>query len=78
MSTAFDIDSLKFLKKLGLQIFKIPSGEITNKPYLEEVGSYNKKIILSTGMSDINDIKLALDVIIQSGTPKEKYNSFTL
>ena len=71
LSTAFDLDSLKFLRKLGLQIFKIPSGEITNKPYLQEVGSYNKKIILSTGMSDINDIKLALDVIIESGTQKK-------
>ena len=72
LSTAFDLDSLKFLRKLGLQIFKIPSGEITNKSYLQEVGSYNKKIFLSTGMSNIDDIKLALDVIIESGTQKKK------
>jgi N,N'-diacetyllegionaminate synthase len=68
MSTAFEIDSLKFLKKLKVKRYKIPSGEITNYPFLKFVGSLNKKIILSTGMSTLKDINLALKVITKSGT----------
>ncbi len=68
MSTAFEIDSLKFLKKLRVKRYKIPSGEITNYPLLRFVGSLNKKIILSTGMSTLKDINLALKVITKAGT----------
>ena len=71
LSSPFDIDSIKTLNDLGLEIFKIPSGEITNLPYLREIGKLNKKVILSTGMSDINDIKNALDIITGEGTNKE-------
>ncbi len=71
LSSPFDIESINTLNDLGLEIFKIPSGEITNLPYLRQIGKLNKKVILSTGMSDINDIKNALDVITREGTTKE-------
>ena len=71
LSSPFDVESIKTLNDLGLEIFKIPSGEITNLPYLRQIGKLNKKVILSTGMSDINDIKNALDVITREGTTKE-------
>jgi N,N'-diacetyllegionaminate synthase len=63
------------LNDLGLEIFKIPSGEIINLPYLKHVGKLNKKIILSTGMSNIDEVKKALDILITSGTKK---NNITL
>jgi len=72
LSTPFDHDSIKLLDELGLEIFKIPSGEITNLPYLREIGSLGKEIILSTGMADIGEIEDALDVLKAAGTPKEK------
>lgn len=72
MSTPFDLDSIEMLHELGMNIFKVPSGEITNLPYLQKIGELNKKIILSTGMSTIQDIKNALDTLITSGTLKEK------
>ena len=68
MSTGFEIDSLEFLKKLKLQRYKIPSGEITNYPLLRFIGSLKKKVILSSGMSTLQDIKSALNVIVKSGT----------
>jgi len=72
MSTPFDIESARFLKDLGLEIFKIPSGEITNYLLLHEIGSYGKEVILSTGMADLGEIEDALDVLIEAGTPREK------
>ncbi len=71
LSTAFDIESLKFLLKIGIDIIKIPSGEITNIPYLEFIGKQKKKIILSTGMSNMSEIKSALKVLTSSGTKKK-------
>ena len=70
LSSPFDLDSIDLLNDLGLEIFKIPSGEITNLPYLRHIGKLNKKIILSTGMSNIDEIKHALDILIKSGTKK--------
>tara|TARA_B100000787_G_scaffold169474_1_gene160773 strand:+ start:664 stop:1659 length:996 start_codon:yes stop_codon:yes gene_type:complete len=70
LSSPFDHDSIELLKDLGLEIFKIPSGEITNLPYLRLIGKLNKKIILSTGMSNMNEVKNALDVLVSSGTKK--------
>ena len=72
LSTPFDHDSIELLHDLGLEIFKIPSGEITNLPYLRHIGSLRKRIILSTGMADIGEIEDALDVLVDSGTPKDK------
>lgn len=71
LSTPFDHDSIELLSDLGLEIFKIPSGEITNLPYLRHIGKLNKKVILSTGMADIGEIEDALDVLIEAGTKKE-------
>jgi N,N'-diacetyllegionaminate synthase len=72
LSSAFDLDSIDFLNNLDLDIFKIPSGEITNLPYLRKIGVLKKKIILSTGMADIGEIEDALDVLTQAGTDREK------
>jgi len=71
LSSPFDIDSIHLLNDLGVQIFKIPSGELTNLPYLRAVGLLNKKIILSTGMANMLEIKAAVGVLIISGTKKE-------
>ena len=71
LSSPFDLDSIKLLDELGLLVFKIPSGEITNLLYLRHIGKLNKKVILSTGMADINEIKDALDTLISNGTQKE-------
>ena len=72
MSTSFDLDSTRFLIKLGMEIFKIPSGEITNLPYLRLIGGLNKKIILSTGMAKMNEIEDAIEILVNSGTDKRK------
>lgn len=72
LSTPFDNDSIELLCDLGLDIFKIPSGEITNLPYLRKIGELSKKIILSTGMADIGEIEDALDILIEAGTLKER------
>jgi N,N'-diacetyllegionaminate synthase len=71
LSTPFDHDSIDMLNDLKLPIFKIPSGEITNLPYLRKIGSLQKKVILSTGMADIGEIEDALDVLAKAGTKKE-------
>lgn len=71
LSTPFDHDSIELLNELGLEIFKIPSGEITNLPYLRHIGSLKKQVILSTGMADLGEIEDALDVLAEAGTKKE-------
>lgn len=71
LSTPFDRDSIKMLHKLGLNLFKIPSGEITNLPYLRQVGSLNSRVILSTGMSNLGEIETALHILMQAGTDKK-------
>jgi len=71
LSTPFDHDSIDMLNNLKLEIFKIPSGEITNLPYLRHIGSLRKKIILSTGMANMGEIEDALDVLIIAGTLKQ-------
>jgi N,N'-diacetyllegionaminate synthase len=68
LSTPFDLDSIDLFVRLGLNIFKIPSGEITNLPYLRKLGALNKQIILSTDMADLGEIE---DVLTDSGTPLE-------
>ena len=75
ISSAFDIDSLNYLKKFKLRYFKVPSGEITNIPYLEVLGKFRKKVILSTGMSSIFEIKKAIKTLTTNGTKK---NNITL
>ena len=70
LSSPFDVNSINFLKKLKVKIFKIPSGEITNYPYLKVLAKLSSKIILSTGMSTIKEIKKALEILIKFGTKK--------
>lgn len=67
LSTPFDIESVKMLVELGINIIKIPSGEITNLPYLREVARQKKKVILSTGMSNMQEVKEAVDILRQNG-----------
>ncbi len=67
LSTAFDLDSIDLLFDLGIDLFKIPSGEITNKPYLEKIATKGKPVVLSTGMSNMSDIEQAIDVLIGEG-----------
>jgi N,N'-diacetyllegionaminate synthase len=69
-STGFDVESVDLLLSLGQKHFKIPSGEITNLPYLRHVGQLGKAVILSTGMSTLGDIESALDVLEQAGTAR--------
>jgi N,N'-diacetyllegionaminate synthase len=71
LSSPFDLESIDLLNKLGLKIIKIPSGEITNLPYLRKLGTMEKRLILSTGMADLGEIEDALDVLTKSGTPLE-------
>lgn len=70
-STAFDLQSLRYLAKLGLDLVKIPSGEITNLPYLKLAAELYSEVILSTGMSTLGDIENALNVFIRKGIPYE-------
>lgn len=70
-STAFDMDSIKFLHSLNLGLWKVPSGEITNYPYLKMIGSYHEPVILSTGMCELTDIEDALNVLIIEGVEKD-------
>lgn len=72
LSTAFDLKSLAFLHDLGIRHFKIPSGEITNLPYLRETARLADDIILSTGMSTMKDIAQALDALLAEGFEKSK------
>ena len=71
LSTAFDLDSIDFLASLNLDLWKIPSGEITNLPYLRRIAQKGGKVIMSTGMCTIEDIEMAVNVLISNGTPRE-------
>ncbi len=70
LSTGFDLQSVDLLVRLGQECFKIPSGEITNLPYLRHIGQLSKTVILSTGMATLGDIEVAIDVLEQAGTPR--------
>ena len=72
LSTGFDPESLNYLRGLGMDTFKIPSGEITNLPYLRRVGSFGQKILLSTGMANLGEIEAALEVLEEAGTPRDQ------
>jgi|TARA_B110000438_G_scaffold283163_1_gene310904 N,N'-diacetyllegionaminate synthase len=72
LSTAFDLKSISFLNKLNMKFIKIPSGEITNYPYLSKIGKLKKKIILSTGMANMKEIGEALEVLTKKGVAKKK------
>ena len=68
LSTAFDLESIDFLESLGMNTWKIPSGEITNLPYLIKIAKLKKKVILSTGMSTMQEIEDAVNIFKKYGT----------
>lgn len=68
LSTPFDLESIDYLNNAGITIMKIPSGEITNYPYLKKIGQTGKKIILSTGMSELEEVKAAVKVLRDNGS----------
>jgi N-acetylneuraminate synthase len=67
LSTAFDLDSLAFLDSLNLNLFKVPSGEITNKPYLQAIAKTKKPVIISTGMANMQEIEDSISVFEEAG-----------
>ena len=71
-STGFDIESIDMLVSFGQELFKIPSGEITNLPYLRHIGKLGKEVILSTGMSSMDEIESAIKALEESGTPRTR------
>jgi N-acetylneuraminate synthase/N,N'-diacetyllegionaminate synthase len=72
LSTGFDEESVDFLDDLGIDLFKIPSGEITNRPYLNHIAKKGKQIIFSTGMANMQEILDAMNVFIQEGIEKDR------
>lgn len=70
LSTPFDIPSVRFLREMDISFWKIPSGEITNLPYLLEIARTKKPVVMSTGMCEMEEIQAALDVLRENGTPK--------
>lgn len=71
LSSAFDFESIDLLQKLGITLGKIPSGEITNLPFLRKIAATFPQVILSTGMSDMDEIKSAIQVLIKAGRSLE-------
>ncbi len=70
LSTGFDVPSLDFLETLNPEFYKIPSGEITNLPYLRKIASFGRDVVMSTGMANINEVEAALNVLLESGLRK--------
>ncbi|MCM1067643.1 MAG: N-acetylneuraminate synthase [Muribaculaceae bacterium] len=70
MSTPFDLESIDCLAPLDMDYWKIPSGEITNLPYLEKIGALGSKVIMSTGMATLEEVEAALRVLENAGTPR--------
>ncbi len=71
MSSAFDLESIDVLVGLGLETFKVPSGEITDDPYLRKIGALGRRVILSTGMADMDEIGRALEILTAAGTERD-------
>ncbi|MFD1096348.1 N-acetylneuraminate synthase [Salegentibacter chungangensis] len=71
LSTGFDLNTLEFLNKLNIELFKIPSGEITNLPYLRKIASFNKPVVMSTGMASMQEVTEAFNVLVNEGLKKE-------
>ncbi len=72
MSTPFDPESIDLLVNLGMQVFKIPSGELTNLPHLRRIGKLGRDVILSTGMSTLDEVEAAVEVLEQAGTSRHR------
>lgn len=71
LSTAFDFDSIDYLHSLNLGLWKIPSGEVTNYPFLKRIAAFNEPTILSTGMCDMEDVRVAVNALYKNGLSKE-------
>lgn len=71
-STAFDLESIDFLHSLGLGLWKIPSGEITNYPFIKKIALLHEPVIMSTGMCDEEDIRNAMEVLLKNGLTKDQ------
>ena len=67
LSTPFDLESIDYLEKLDIRLWKIPSGEITNLPYLIKIAKTGKPVIMSTGMSELNEVEEAVNVLKENG-----------
>jgi N,N'-diacetyllegionaminate synthase len=72
LSTAFDFASIDLLRDLGVRIWKVPSGEITNVPFLRRIGSFGERVILSTGMAWLGEVDFALRTLVEAGTPRAR------
>lgn len=72
LSTAFDLESIEYLHSLHLGVWKIPSGEITNYPYLKKIAQYGEPVIMSTGMCSMDDVEQAIHVLLKNGLTKEQ------
>ena len=71
LSTPFDLSTIDLLLDLGIEKWKLPSGEMTNLPYLRKIGSLGHEVISSTGMCDLDEIAAAMAVLESEGTPRE-------
>lgn len=72
LSTAFDMDSLDFLHRMDLGLYKVPSGEITNLPYLRRIASFRAPVLLSTGMSTLADVDAAVRALLDGGLDRKR------
>jgi len=72
LSTPFDTESADFLNSLGMKIFKLASGEITNLPLLKKISSFKRKVIMSTGMANLKEVEACVATLIEFGQPKEE------
>jgi N,N'-diacetyllegionaminate synthase len=72
LSTPFDFDSIDFLDSIDMPFWKIPSGEITNLPYLVALAKTEKPVVMSTGMCEMNEIQVAIDILLRNGTKEIK------
>lgn len=71
-STAFDMESIEYLHSLNLGLWKIPSGEITNYPYIKKIAQYHEPVILSTGMCELDDVSAAVNVLLKNGVQRNQ------
>jgi len=71
LSTAFDHDSIELLAELDIPFYKIPSGEITNLPYLRHIGRMGKPVVMSTGMATLDEVRAAMDILLVAGVKKD-------
>jgi len=72
ITTPFDVEAIAFLSQLRMELFKIPSGEITNLPYLREISKLGKRVILSTGMANLGEIETSIEALTSNGLDRDK------